>query len=248
KGRLIRQATGEPLKNFKFLCSPSVSYDWGERATTDENGNFEIKGIYLGRETKFAYINSPEIGCAVSKKFKTFLPTVPDQLIDLGVIELPESGRLEVNTLEKLPGKQITELEGETLTGEKLDWKKYAGKVVLLEFWATWCRPCIEEIPNLKKVYEKYHPQGFEIIGISIDEDLKRLEAGLKKHQFAWTVIADQKLTDAGKVWLYDRFGIHGVPRGILIDQSGKIITIETRGEQLEKELKKLIPIPNTEK
>jgi peroxiredoxin len=97
-------------------------------------------------------------------------------------------------------------------------------------------------------VYEKYHPQGFEIIGISIDEDLKKLEAGLKKHQFAWTIIADQKLTDAGKVWLYDRFGIHGVPRGILIDRSGNIVTIETRGDQLEKELEKLIPITNTKK
>ncbi|MDR1270019.1 MAG: redoxin domain-containing protein [Planctomycetaceae bacterium] len=248
KGRLIRQATGEPLKNFKFICSPSVSNDASKRVTTDENGNFEIKGIYLGRETELTYINPPEIGCSVSKGFKTFLPEVPDQPIDLGVIEIPESGRLDPNTLEKLTGKQITELEGETLTGEKLDWKKYTGKVVLLEFWATWCSPCLEEIPNLKKVYKKYHSQGFEIIGISIDEDLKELKKGLEKYQVPWTVIADQKLTDAGKVWLYDRFGIHGVPRGILIDRSGKIVTIETRGDQLEKELKKLILITNTEK
>jgi peroxiredoxin len=237
KGRLIRRKTGEPLKNFKFLCNPS----WREEITTDDNGDFEIKGIYLGRKTELNYINPPELGCAVYKEFKTFFPDTPDQLIDLGVIEMPESGRLEPNTLENLPGKQITELEGETLTGEKIDWKKYADKIVLLEFWATWCSPCIKEFPNLKKAYEKYHPQGFEIISISIDEDLQKLKEGLEKYQFPWTVIADQKLADAGKVWLYDRFGIHGVPRGILIDRSGKIVTIETHGDQLEKELEKLI-------
>ncbi|MDR2756791.1 MAG: TlpA family protein disulfide reductase [Planctomycetaceae bacterium] len=239
RGRLIRQSTGEPLKNFTFLCQPSLK----ENVTSDENGNFEIKGIYLGKKTELMYINHPDVGCSVYPAFKTFLPDIPDQLIDFGVIEIPDSGRLDPNTLENLPGKQITELEGETLSGEKIDWKKYAGKIVLLEFWATWCYPCVTEIPNLKKAYEKYHLQGFEIIGISIDEDLKMLEKGLEKHQFPWTVIADQKLTDAGKVWLYDRFGIHGVPRGILIDRSGKIVTIETRGDQLEKELKKLIPI-----
>ncbi|MDR1492600.1 MAG: TlpA family protein disulfide reductase [Planctomycetaceae bacterium] len=232
-------------ENFKFLCEPS----WNENVTTDENGNFEIKGIYLGRETALEYDNPLDVGCSVDTKFKTFLPNIPDQFIDLGVIEISDSGRLDPNTLENLPNKQIAELEGETLTGEKLDWKKYAGKIVLLEFWATWCGSCIKEIPNLKKMYEKYHSQGFEIIGISVDEDLKALEKGLEKYQFTWTVIADRKLADAGKVWLYDRFGIHGVPRGILIDRSGKVVTIETRGDQLEKELEKLIPIAeNTEK
>jgi hypothetical protein len=61
-------------------------------------------------------------------------------------------------------------------------------------------------------------------------------------------VIADQKLVDSGKVWLYDRFGIHGVPRGILVDRSGKVVTIETRGDQLEKELEKLILATKNEK
>ncbi|MDR2169308.1 MAG: redoxin domain-containing protein [Planctomycetaceae bacterium] len=241
KGRLVHQATGKPIKNFKFASSTSRG-----GATTDENGNFEIRKIHLGKEISLSYVIPAGVGCnAVRTVFKTFLPTIPDQLIDLGVIELPDSGRLDPNTLENLPGKQIAEiaeLEGETLAGEKLDWKKYAGKVVLLEFWATWCIPCIEEIPNLKKTYEKYHQQGFEIIGISVDEDLKKLQEGLEKYKFDWTVIADKKLTDAGKVWLYDRFGIHSVPRGILIDRSGKVVTIETSGNKLEKELEKLFP------
>ncbi|MDR2762651.1 MAG: TlpA family protein disulfide reductase, partial [Planctomycetaceae bacterium] len=238
RGRLVNKSTGKPIKNLDFLCQPS----WKKNVTSDENGNFEVKGIYLGNETSLVYSNPVNAGCSIYKKFKTFLPDTPDQIIDLGVIEIPESGRLYSDTLENLPGKLITELEGETLTGEKLDWKKYSGKVVLLDFWATWCSPCIKEFPNLKKVYEKYHSQGFEIIGVNVDEDLKTLEKALEKYKFDWTIIADQKLTNAGKVCLFDRFGLQGVPLGILIDRSGKIITIKTQGDQLEKELEKLFP------
>lgn len=234
----MRQATGEPLKDFVFLCSPAYK----ETQKTDANGYFEIDGIYLGRKTELGFVNPPDNdSCSDSAEFKVFTPTLPDQLIDLGEIKLPESGRLTPGTLDNLPGKQITELEGETLTGETLDWKKYAGKVVLLEFWATWCGPCLTEIPNLKKTYEKYHPQGFEIIGINIDDDLQNLEKGLDKYRFPWQVVADHKRKQAGKVRLYDRFAVRGVPRGILIDRSGKVITIETRGEKLPQELERLL-------
>lgn len=236
KGRLIRKSTGEPMKNFEFLCIPA-GY---ENITTDDNGNFEIKSIYLNRETMLCHINPPdENSCSIRPIIKTFTPTEPDKEIDLGTIELEESGRLEQGTLDNLPGKTI-EIEGMTLDEKPLDWSKYKGKVVLIEFWATWCGPCLQEIPNLKAVYEKYRDKGFEIVGISVDEDLNALEKGLEKLKFPWTVLADEKWRKAGKVRMYDRFAIRGVPRGILLDRDGKVVTIETRGEKLETELKRL--------
>lgn len=234
-GRLVRKSTGEPMKNFKFLCNPARE----ATVTCNENGQFEIKGIYLNRETSLCFVNPPDANtCSLQVSFNTFTPTIPDQQIELGTIALEESGRIESVTLENLPGKVI-EIEGMTLEGQIFEWEKYRGKVVLIEFWATWCGPCLREIPHLKEVYAKYRDRGFEIVGISVDEDLKALKTGLAKHDFPWTVLSDQKWKEAGNLRLYDRFSVRGIPRGILLDQDGKVITIETRGEKLETELKK---------
>jgi len=236
KGRLVRKSTGEPMRNFKFICDPAHN----EVVTTDANGDFTISGIFLNRETDLGFVNPPDDdSCSIASVFKTFTPTEPDKLIDFGVIELEESGRLASGTLENLPGKVI-EIEGVTLDGKPFDWSKYKDKVVLIEFWATWCSPCLAELPNLKTQYEKYHGKGFEIVGISVDEDLNALEKGLEKHQFPWTILADEKWKNNGHVKMYDRFSIRGVPRGLLIDRDGKVITIETRGEKLGAELKRL--------
>ena len=131
-------------------------------------------------------------------------------------------------------------IEGVTLDGQVFDGKQYAGKVILIDFWATWCVPCLEEIPRLKTLYEKYHGKGFEIVGISVDEDLKVLEEGLAKHRFPWMILADKKLTESGKMTMGNRFAISGVPRCILVGRDGKVVSVEARGEILEAELQRL--------
>jgi thiol-disulfide isomerase/thioredoxin len=239
KGQLIRKSTGEPMRNFKFACSsmPFVS----DIVSTDENGNFELSELHLGNEARLSFLNEPDglNTCAIFEVFHRFTPSEPDKIVELGVLELEESGWLDPNSLQNLPGREIT-IEGMTLDGQVFDWTEYADKVVLVNFWATWCAPCLAEIPRLKTLYEKYHDKGFEVVGISIDQSMEALERGLETHQFPWINLADEKRKEAGQMTMSGRFAISAVPRCILVGRDGKVISVEARGEILDAELERL--------
>ena len=241
KGQLIRKSTGKPLANFKFASCPRPYHT--DFVSTDENGNFESTNLFLDTETNFCFLNEPDDldTCAFFETFYSFTPTEPDTVVELGVIELEESGWLDPNSLQNLPGKEIA-IDGVTLDGQVLDWAKYKGKVVLIDFWATWCGPCLAEIPRLKTLYEKYHGKGFEIVGISIDEDLDALKNGLEKHQFPWINLADAKRKEADQQTMGNRFAISSIPRCILVGRDGKVISVEARGEGLAQKLAELFP------
>ena len=81
------------------------------------------------------------------------------------------------------------DVKGTLLDGEDLDWKAYRGKVVLVDYWATWCPPCVAELPNIVKNYELYHDKGFEVIGISLDRDREKLEKFVKDREIPWAIM-----------------------------------------------------------
>lgn len=117
-------------------------------------------------------------------------------------------------------GKPI-ELKFTALDGREVDLAKLKGKVVLIDFWATWCGPCVAEFPKLKATYEKWHDQGLEIISISLDDDKEALRNFLKKNGPApWPQYFD------GKGWgnqISFRFGINAVPTVFVVDKNGKL-------------------------
>ena len=118
----------------------------------------------------------------------------------------------------------------------------YKGKVVLIDFWATWCGPCIAELPNVVTNYEKYHEKGLEILGISLDREGadEKLAAFTKEHKMPWPQVFD------GKYWKADvgqKYGINSIPHMILIDgDTGKIIADkDIRGEKLGPAIEKAL-------
>jgi len=131
--------------------------------------------------------------------------------------------------------KQAVELKFTGLDDQEVDLAKLRGKVVLLDFWATWCGPCVQELPNVLAAYKKYHPQGFEIVGISLDRSKERLQAFIKDRGMTWPQYYD------GKVWQNDisqRYGIRGIPAMWLIDKKGFVRNTDARQgltDQIEK-------------
>jgi len=127
-------------------------------------------------------------------------------------------------------GSKFPDFEERALDGQPLSVASYKGKVVLVDFWATWCGPCVRELPNVLETYEKYHAKGFEIVGISLDSDKGRLTSFTEKQKMTWRQYFD------GKGWgnkLAGKYGVNSIPMTYLLDGEGKILAKNLRGEEL---------------
>jgi peroxiredoxin len=121
---------------------------------------------------------------------------------------------------------------GVDTAGRAVQWNEYRGKVVLVDFWATWCAPCVREMPAVKAAYEKYRSRGFEIVGVSLDKDVSRLNAFVEQQQIAWRQVCD------GQSWaspVAKRWHVESIPATFLIGKDGTISRVGLRGEMLEK-------------
>ncbi|MCE9612365.1 MAG: TlpA family protein disulfide reductase [Chthoniobacter sp.] len=122
--------------------------------------------------------------------------------------------------------------------GAEVDLANLRGKVVLVDFWASWCGPCIGEMPNVVATYNKLHEKGFEIVGISLDQDKGKMEAAMKKHGMTWAQYFD------GKGWqnkISSGFGIESIPAAWLLDKKGVLRETELRGPALAAGVEKLL-------
>ena len=119
--------------------------------------------------------------------------------------------------------------------GEELTLEQYRGQVVLLDFWATWCGPCIAEMPNVKLAYAKHRDRKFQIIGISLDSSIAPLEAYIQREGIEWR----QYLDSTGQISRL--YGVRGIPSTFLIDGTGIVRNVNLRGLALESTVAELV-------
>jgi thiol-disulfide isomerase/thioredoxin len=149
----------------------------------------------------------------------------------------------ELDALKLLAiGSKPIAFEVKGTAGEALSLDKYKGKVVLLDFWATWCGPCRADMPSVVNLYKKHHKNGFEIIGISLDRSREALDRYVKANEMTWPQFFD------GKYWENEiamKYKIRSIPATFLIDRQGVLRYRSVRGRQLEEAVDKLVKEPS---
>jgi len=132
-------------------------------------------------------------------------------------------------------------LSGKTLDGKEFDLKDLKGKVVLVQFWASWCSYCLQEMPHIMQEYQTYHDDGFEVIGVNLDDSANRANAIINDMQLSWPQLFSSKpealgIRNPNAVY----YGITSIPLCILIDRKGNVVNMQARGKILNQELERL--------
>lgn len=111
-------------------------------------------------------------------------------------------------------------------------------KVTIIDFWASWCGPCVQEMPNLVRIYGKYKDKGLGIVGVSLDEDKAQWTEAVSSMGMTWTQLSDLQGWDNSAARMY---GIRAIPFTVLVDSTGRVVDAGLRGERLEAAVERLL-------
>jgi peroxiredoxin len=192
------------------------------------NNANSIVSAYLVYKDALSVNNSAEI----EYHLQLLEPSMDNKFITLTKNHLEKLKQTEVGKV--LPNIELPDADGKLISLESL-----RGKYVLVDFWATWCTPCIGEIPNLKKTYQKYHDKGFEIYSVSLDNNRGAWLNGIEKHELNWLHVSDLKAFTSPAV---KQLVVTYIPHTFLLDPAGIVLGVDLSADELEKILSEQLP------
>ena len=171
------------------------------------------------------------------EELEPIVTQIPAELTDEGIASIKE--KVEKMKLTAV-GQKFTDFEMQTPDGKTVKLSDYVGKgkVVLIDFWASWCGPCRQEMPNLVEAYKKYRNKKFEIVGVSLDRDAEAWKNGIKKLNITWPQMSDLKFWDCEGANLY---AVSSIPHTVLIDGEGIILARGLHGDGLQEKLAEVL-------
>jgi thiol-disulfide isomerase/thioredoxin len=233
QGRTTAKDFADELKAFDVL------YARYKKTKTEDVAQILMMKAQLYLAVIDAPVGDPEKASEVFQQIKRDLPeTELGKRVDEILASLKKPVEAEQIRNKLVEGSKFPGFDEKDLAGMPLSLADYKGKVVLVDFWATWCGPSVAELPNVIATYQKYHGQGFEIIGVSLDEVQPALERFLKENNMTWQQYYDGKMWDNKLAMAY---GVNSTPTTYLLGRDGKIIGRDLRGEALQAAVAKAL-------
>lgn len=243
---------------FRKIFNPLVGELNGAAAlvnkTNDEAKRMQLMEKYDSVNRRIQMEVSKFIAAKPASYVSPFLLFITAQLIDNPVLLEQHYNALDAKIKNSMVGKSLAEFVAYNKVGavgtDALDFTQedpqgkpvalssFRGKYVLVDFWASWCKPCRMENPNVVKAYQKFNSKNFTVFGVSLDKEKDAWIKAIEKDGLAWTQVSDLQFWNNSAAQLYH---VQGIPQNFLIDPAGKIVGKNLRGEELEAKLCELL-------